>query len=85
MIIALWSFIFVLAIAVWVCLISRRSDQETISSLVYRMEGMVHKTDGQAKLIEELERVVWKHGYGIRFAESDIELIKNKIKDKNKK
>jgi len=45
----------------------------------------VHKTDSQAKQIEELERLVWKHSYGIRFVESDIEVVKNKLKKNHKK
>jgi len=85
MIIALWSVIILLAVAIWACICSGRNYQDSIVSLEYRMEGMVHKTDSQAKQIEELERLVWKHSYGIRFVESDMEVVKNKLKKNHKK
>jgi len=43
MIIALWSVIVLLAVAIWACICSGRNYQDRIVSLEYRMEGMVHR------------------------------------------
>jgi hypothetical protein len=85
MIIALWSVIVLLAVAIWACICSNSNYQDRIVSLEYRMEGMVHKTDNQAKQIEELERLVWKQGYDVYNAVEDVADIKRMFKKGKKK